>query len=67
MYRAADLAFRQGYAICPVSPEAIWRYVNLLSGRQRFDDAILIVKTSLHLDPDNQQLKDLLSQLMKHQ
>ena len=67
MYRAADLAFRQGYAICPVSPEAIWRYVNLLSGRRRFDDAILIVKTSLHLDPDNQQLKDLLSQLMKYQ
>jgi hypothetical protein len=67
MYRAADLAFRQSYAICPISPEATWRYVNLLSSRKRFDDAILIVKTSLHLDPDNQQLKDLLSQLMKYQ
>lgn len=67
MYQAADLAFRQGYAICPISPEAIWRYVNLLVSRQRFDDAILIVKTSLHLDPDNQQLKGLLSQLMKYQ
>ncbi len=66
MYDAADLAFRQGYAICPVLPEAIWHYVNLLLSRQRSDDAILIVKTSLHLDPDNKQLKELLSQLMKY-
>src|ERR1017187_6198075 len=64
MYLAADLAFRQGYAICPYSPEAIYRYVNLLLGRKRTDDAVLIAKTSLHLDPDNQQLKDLLSQLV---
>jgi hypothetical protein len=34
---------------------------------RRFDDAILIVKTSLHLDPDNQELKAFLSQLMKNQ
>ena len=67
MYRAADLAFRQGYAICPASPEAVWRSVNLLSSRRRYDDAILIVKTGLHLDPDNQQLKGLLSQLLKQQ
>jgi hypothetical protein len=67
MYLAADLAFRQGYAICPYSPEAIYRYVNLLLGRKRTDDAVLIAKTSLHLDPDNQQLKDLLSQLVEYQ
>ena len=67
MYQAADLAFRQGYAIRPYSPEAIWRYVSLLASRRRFDDAILIVKTSLHLEPDNQQLKGLLSQLLKYQ
>ena len=67
MYQAADLAFRQGYAICPYSPEAIWRYVSLLASRHRMDDAILIVKTSLHLEPDNQQLKDLLSRLMNYQ
>ena len=67
MYHAADLAFRQSYAICPASPEAIWRYVNLLLSRQRTDDAIALVKTSLHLDPDNQQLAGLLGQLRKRQ
>ena len=65
MYHAADLAFRQAYAICPVSPEAIYRYTNLLLARQRADDALALVKTSIRLDPDNQQLRGLLEQLMK--
>ena len=67
MIQAADLAFRQGYAMCPNSPEAIFRYVNLLVGHQRTDDAVLLVKTSLHLQPDNQQWKDLLSRLVEFQ
>jgi hypothetical protein len=65
IYRAADLAIRQSYAICPYSPEAIYRYVNLLQGRRRMGDAILIAKTSLHFDPENQQLQSLVSQLME--
>jgi hypothetical protein len=65
MYRAADLAFRQGYAIYPSSPEAIYRYINLLTNRRRPDDAILIAKTSLHLDPDNPELKNLVSQMVQ--
>jgi hypothetical protein len=65
MYHAADLALRQSYAICPSSPEAIYRYVNLLQSRRRLDDAILIAKTSLHLDPENQELQGLVSYLVK--
>lgn len=67
MYQSADLAFRQSYAMYPSSPEVIWRYVNLLVSHRRYDDAVLIAKTSLHLDPDNQQLEGLLSQLIKYQ
>ncbi|HEX9047096.1 MAG TPA: tetratricopeptide repeat protein [Verrucomicrobiae bacterium] len=67
MYQAADFAFRQGYAICPQSPEAIYRYINLLISRKHLDEAILIAKTSLHLDPDNQQYQGLLSQLVRYQ
>jgi hypothetical protein len=67
MYQSADLAFRQSYAMCPSSPEVIWRYVNLLVSHRRYDDAVLIAKTSLHLDPDDQQLESLLSQLIKYQ
>jgi len=65
MYDAAELAFRQSYAICPYSPEALYRYVNLLLEHRRFDDAILLAKTSLHQDPDNEQLKSLLSRLFE--
>ena len=66
MYRAADLAFRQAYACCPVSPEAIYRYVNLLLARGRTDDAVLLVKTSVELQPENEQLKNTLQQLRKY-
>jgi len=63
MTRAADLAFRQAYALCPSSPEALFRYVNLLLADKRLDDAILLAETSLQLDPENQQIKDLVENL----
>ena len=63
MYHAADLAFRQSYTLCPYSPEAVYRYINLLLARQRTDDAISIVKTSLLLEPENKQLQGVLEQL----
>ena len=63
MYHAADLAFRQSYALCPYSPEAAYRYVNLLVGHQRNDDAILVMKTIVELVPDNAQYRDMLNQL----
>ncbi len=61
----ADLALRQSYAICPGSPEAIYRYVNLLVTRQRTDEAVLLVTTALQLNPDDGQLRALLTQLKK--
>ena len=64
--QAADLAFRQSYALCPYSPEAVYRYINLLLARQRTDDAILIAKTSVHLEPDDENFKTLLKQLMQY-
>lgn len=67
MYDAADYAFRQSYAICPTSDEAVGRYVDLLLARQRIDDAMLVVKTVLRLTPENDQLRALLDQLEKIQ
>ncbi len=60
MREAADLAFRQAYALCPHSPEAIFRYSEFLVEYKRPDDAFLLAKTSLRLDPDNVQLQDLI-------
>src|ERR1019366_6341572 len=39
MAREADFAFRQAWALCPYSPEAVFRYVNFLLGQKRVADA----------------------------
>jgi tetratricopeptide (TPR) repeat protein len=63
MLKEADFAFRQALAFCPYSPEAVFRYVNLLLTHQRFDEALLVVKTCLKLDPFNGQVMGLKTQL----
>jgi beta-lactamase regulating signal transducer with metallopeptidase domain len=37
--RAADLAFRQAVALCPFSPEAVYRYATFLTQQHREGDA----------------------------
>jgi hypothetical protein len=59
-----DYAFRQAFALCPASPEAVFRYVNFLESQNRLNDAILITRTAWKMNPDNGQLNDLLSHLM---
>jgi tetratricopeptide (TPR) repeat protein len=63
MFREADFAFKQAYAFCPYSPEALYRYVQLLAGARRFDDALLLAKTSIKVDPNNAGLVNLISEL----
>ena len=60
----ADFAFRQSFALCPYSPEAIYRYCNLLVSQGRTDDAILIVRTARKVTPDQKQVDDLLEHLL---
>lgn len=63
MTKEADFAFRQAFAFCPYSPEAVFRYVNLLLTAQRFDDALIVAKTCVKLDPHNGQALDLVKKL----
>lgn len=65
MFREAEFAFKQAYAFCPYSPEALYRYVQLLAGARRFDDAMLLAQTSRHLDPANAGLENLVRELQK--
>jgi len=67
MIREADFAFKQAYAFCPYSPEAIFRYVNLLVQLQRYQDALLIANTSFKLDPFNAQIENLIVELTRIQ
>jgi len=65
MLAEADFAFRQAFALCPYSPEAIFRYVNLLVQLQRIEDALLIAETSFKLDPFNGQIENLIVELTR--
>ena len=67
MATEADYAFRQALALCPYSPEAVFRYVNLLLATGRAHDALLVAQTCQRLDPNNSQVNDLLEQLKKSQ
>jgi tetratricopeptide (TPR) repeat protein len=61
--KEADFTFRQAFAFCPYSPEAVFRYVNLLLQFNRVEDALLIAETCLKLDPYNGQVKGLVDNL----
>jgi len=63
IYREADFAFRQAFAFCPYSPEAVFRYVNLLLQYNRLDDALLVAQTCLKLDPYSPQVNNLVANL----
>lgn len=61
--KEAEFAFKQAYAFCPYSPEALYRYVNILIRNGRVDDARLMAATSKKLDPDNGQIDRLIEEL----
>src|SRR3989442_519978 len=63
MVKEADFAFRQAFAFCPYSPEAVYRYTDLLATFGRLEDAELITETCLKFDRDNPNIKSLVNQL----
>lgn len=65
MIKEADFAFRQAFAYCPYSPEALFHYVQLLVNIQRTSDALLIAETAAALDPFNGQISGLVDNLRK--
>jgi tetratricopeptide (TPR) repeat protein len=63
MLKEADFAYKQSFAFCPFSPEAVYRYIILLTSVGRMDDAIIVAETCVKLDPNNGQMTQLLRQL----
>ena len=66
LIRETDYAFKQAFAFCPYSPEAVFRYINFLLPLGRFDDAILIAQTCQKLDPYNEQVTGLIKNLQDY-
>jgi hypothetical protein len=67
MQKEADFAFRQALAMCPYSPEAVFRYVQLLLSQNRRKEALLVAETCKRIDPNNTQVAGLAEQLKKLQ
>ncbi len=63
MIKEADFAFRQAFVFCPYSPEAVFRYVQILMGLGRIDDARMVAETCRQLDPENGNVINLVHQL----
>jgi hypothetical protein len=63
MLEAADFAFRQAFALCPMSPEAVFRYVNLLVEEKRHDEALHLAGTAAKIDLANGQLDNLVREI----
>jgi tetratricopeptide (TPR) repeat protein len=59
----AEQAFRIANEICPSSPEAVFRYVNLLTGQNRFQEAVQVGENAVKAAPENLQFRDLLDRL----
>ena len=60
MLKEADYAFRQAFAMCPYSPEAVYRYTNLLRAHRRTAEAVRLVSTALKVVPEDVYLQALL-------
>jgi hypothetical protein len=65
MSAEADFVFRQAFALCPRSPEVIFRYTTLLASAGRIEDAFRVAGTAQSLDPGNPQLENLVSELSR--
>ena len=63
VFKEADFTFKQAFAFCPYSPEAVFRYADLLTRFGKVDEAILVAETCLKLDPYNTGVMGLLGSL----
>jgi tetratricopeptide (TPR) repeat protein len=59
----AEQEFRIALQLTPESPEAVFRYINLLLSQSRVADALPIVENAIKAAPDNEQLQGLRNNL----
>ena len=70
MAKAADLAYRQAWAMAPYSTEATYSYINFLLRQNRFDEAVLLAETMASMPQLNDStgfVADTLRQLKEMQ
>lgn len=71
MAQEADFAFRQAWALCPDSYEAVFRYVNFLLAQNRIADALVVAETASQMPslqgPEGGQIRNLVEHLQEFQ
>ncbi len=68
LIREAEFAWKQSFAFCPYSPEAVFKYAGLLLNLPgRMGDARLVAQTALDYDPNNEQFQYLAAEIEKYQ
>ena len=63
MFREAEFACKQAYALCPFNPEAFQRLLNLLIATGRLNEALAVTETSRKFDAGNPFYTNLAAQL----
>jgi hypothetical protein len=66
MIKAADLAFRQSCALCPDSPEAVFRYAQFLADQDRVHDALVVAEAAENFNSST-QFESLVTSLKRYQ
>lgn len=61
----AEQAYQLATSLSPGNPAAVFRYVNLLTQQQRYDEARQIVQTALTTAPNNEQFRDVMTSLSR--
>lgn len=63
LVREAEFALKQAFAFCPYSPEAVFKFCQVLLGEGRVEEARLVAQTSLKFDDQSQALQQLVRNL----
>jgi tetratricopeptide (TPR) repeat protein len=67
LIRETEFAWKQSFAYCPYSPEAVTKYISLLINLPgRMDDARRIARTALALDPLNDHFQFLADEIERY-
>ena len=56
MTKEADFAYRQAFALCPWSHQAVFRYEEFLNRQNRKDEALRLVETAAQTNPGDKRL-----------
>ncbi len=65
LLKEAEFAGKQAFALCPFSPEALYKLVNVLAVQSRFEEAEKLAWTTLRFDPENRGIEEVIATIIR--